>query len=157
MFAGHLIIPRADHLPPLPDITPLEKFRCEKEILGFSASCHPLELFPSYMQKDCHSPLGAMVNRKAASAASAAAWMVDIKRIKTREKKETMVFLTFEDLHDTFEVVLFPDTYQKYAELIRQYRFLQVSGELSVDGGNTSIIAEALSPAPTGLAEQPYI
>jgi DNA-directed DNA polymerase III PolC len=166
MFSGQLIIPRAQHLPDLPEVTPFEKFRHEREILGFSASCHPLELLPTY-NKSQPPPLEtkkvmevAPTARESASAvkkATAVAWMVDIKRIRTREKKETMVFLTFEDLKDTFEVVLFPEKYKEYAELIRRYRFLQVEGEINIEGGNIAIIADKLAPAPTGLIECPYL
>ncbi len=65
--------------------------------------------------------------------------------------------MTFEDLEDTFEVVLFPEKYKEYAEMIRRYRFLRVEGEINIDGGNIAIIADTLSPAPTGLAEKPYL
>jgi DNA-directed DNA polymerase III PolC len=151
IFSGQLIVPKARYLPDMPPVTPFEKFRHEREILGFSASCHPLEILPAH--KETLPLLEALVNRNAAFAA----WMVDIKRIRTREKKEAMVFLTFEDLHDTFEVVLFPEKYKEYAELIRRYRFLRVEGEINIDGGNIAIIADTLAPAPTGLAEKPYI
>ncbi len=152
IFEGQLIVPRAKHLPKLPEVTPYEKFCHEREVLGFSASCHPLEILPAY-EKTHLSLLESRINRKAAPAA----WMVDVKSIRTREKKEAMVFLTFEDLHDTFEVVLFPEKYKEYAELIRRYRFLQVEGEVNFDGGNISIIADKLAPAPTGLEERPYL
>jgi DNA polymerase III alpha subunit len=68
-----------------------------------------------------------------------------------------MVFLTFEDLTDTFEVVLFPEKYKEYAEMIRQYRFLRIEGEINNDGGDTVIIADVISPAPTGLDRRPYL
>ncbi|MCP4570406.1 MAG: DNA polymerase III subunit alpha [FCB group bacterium] len=154
LFAGQLIIPTGKRLPPLPDLTSFEKFRYEKDILGFSATRHPLTMFPAYRIE----PLAGMISRENhGRRIDLAAWRVNIKQIKTREKKEWMVFLTLEDLEDTFEVVLFPEIYKKYAELIRRYRFLQVSGEVNIDGDNVAVVASTLSPAPTGLSEQPYL
>ena len=152
MFAGYLIIPKADHVPPLPDMTPFEVFQHECDILGFSATRHPLEIFPAYDRRPAK-----LMERVNGEPLSIIGWLADVKRIKTREKRESMVFLTFEDLQDTFEVVLFPDMYQKYAELIRQYRLVQVTGEVNIDGGNRAIVASSLAPAPTGLPEKPYV
>jgi DNA-directed DNA polymerase III PolC len=151
MFSGRLIIPQAKHLPALPEVTPYEKFCHEREILGFSASCHPLQILPAYKNEP------SLPQNKPSGNAAVSAWLVDIKRIRTREKKEAMVFLTFEDLEDTFEVVLFPEKYKEYAEMVRRYRFLRIEGEVNIDGGNIAIIADTLSPAPTGLAEKPYL
>jgi len=114
-----------------------------------------LNILPAYD----HNPASRIIHdRQYASAAfHGTAWLVDVKRIKTREKKETMVFLTFEDTEDTFEVVLFPEMYKTYAELIRQYRFFEIRGTINVEGGNVAVIAESLSPAATGLDEKPYL
>ncbi|MFH1699862.1 MAG: DNA polymerase III subunit alpha [Candidatus Zixiibacteriota bacterium] len=154
IFSGQLIVPRAGYLPELPDFTPFEKFLCEREILGLSASEHPLKLFPAY---DGKSFFEVCENREANEKVSITAWLADVKRIKTREKKEWMVFLTFEDLHDTFEVVLFPESYKKYYEMARRFRYFYIEGKLNTDGGTTAIIAEKLSPAPTGLSEKTYL
>jgi DNA polymerase-3 subunit alpha len=129
----------------------LEKFNHECELLGFSASCHPLEIIPAYLEE---APLS---HNKSGGRIAVTAWLVDVKRIRTREKKEAMVFLTFEDLTDTFEVVLFPEKYKEYAELIRQYRFLRIEGEINVTGSDIAIIADSLSPAPTGWDRRPYL
>jgi DNA polymerase-3 subunit alpha len=155
IFEGRLVVPRAKHLPTLPAVSAYERFRYETDLLGFSASCHPLDVFPAYDR----APVSSMIKRTEQNdqPIEASAWLTDIKHIKTREKRESMVFLTFEDLEDTFEVVLFPDMYREYAELIRQYRFLHFSGKINIDGGNVAVVADTLSPAPTGLGEKPYI
>ena len=68
-----------------------------------------------------------------------------------------MVFLTFEDVEETFEAVLFPDAYREFGNLFRKYRYLCVEGELNIDGGNVAVICDNISPAATGLSEKPYI
>jgi len=151
LFTGQLIVPRGKWLPELPPMTAFDRFCHERDILGFSASVHPLSLLPRYLDRPLpEKPVhGEKIELDG--------WMVNIKRIKTREKKEAMVFLTLEDIRDTFEVVLFPDMYREYAEMIRRYRYLHICGEINLDGGTMAIIAEALSPAPTGIEQKPYI
>jgi DNA-directed DNA polymerase III PolC len=156
-FAGQLIVPRAKKLPKLPDFTPFEKYQFEREILGFPSGRHPLTLLPKYDYIAASVLLRKARKSNSPGPTSVSGWLVDIKTIKTREKRETMVFLTCEDLEDTFEVVLFPEKYKEYASLIRRYRFFRIEGEINIDGGNVAIIAETLSPAPTGLEEKPYI
>ncbi|MCK5127380.1 MAG: DNA polymerase III subunit alpha [candidate division Zixibacteria bacterium] len=154
IFAGQLIVPEAKQLPELPDSTPFEIFQYERHYLGFSASVHPLELFPNYdgrtwaTIRESHTEGGFVIMH---------AWLADRKTIKTRESKQSMVFLTFEDMYDTFEVVLFPEMYKRYYQMIRRFKYLRIEGTLNRDGGNLAIIAEKLSPAPTGLFEHEFI
>ncbi len=158
MFAGQLIVPQARRLPRLANLTPMERFRYEQEILGFPAGDHPLALFPAYR------PTPLAWERENGAPIAVDGWLADIKRIKTREKKEAMVFprplharTAWEDMEATFEVVLFPAKYKEYAELVRQYRFLHIDGVVNRDGGTVAIIGETISPAPTGLPEKPYL
>lgn len=153
LLGGQLVIPKGQRLPRLPDFTLFEKFWQENEIIGFSASRHPLTLFPGYNGSRFSNLLESREN----TPINITGWLVDIKRIKTREKKEWMVFLTFEDPDETFEVVLFPDIYREHSELIRKYRYFDIVGELNIEEGNIAIIGHKLIPAATGLDEKPYI
>lgn len=153
IFAGRLIIPTAGRLPKLPPVTPFEQFLYEQDILGFSASRHPLTLFPAYTG----ATMATCKDRPNGAPVCLCGWLVGLKRIKTRERKESMVFATFEDTDETFEVVLFPATLRKYSEVIREYRYMKIEGEINRDEGTVAIIADRLSPAPTGLAEAPYL
>lgn len=154
IFAGQLIVPEAKQLPPMPDSTPFDIFQYEKEYLGFSASVHPLNLFPAYKSRTWGEVLNTTPE---GSRVSVQAWLVDRKTIKTRESKELMVFLMFEDLCDTFEVVLFPEMYRRYYRMVRQFKYLHIEGTLNREGGNIAIVAERLSPAPTGLKEREFV
>ncbi len=151
LFGGRMMIPRAKKLPRFNAISEYDRFRYERDVLGISASAHPLEILPAFKGEKLAERIHRFQNGDRA-VFNAAAWLVDVKRIRTREKKEPMVFLTFEDLDDTFEVVLFPDVYHKFAEVIRGYRYLHISGAIAIDGGNTSVVAERVVPAPTGLS-----
>ena len=68
-----------------------------------------------------------------------------------------MLFLTLEDRDDMFEAVMFPDITRRFAELLLRYKYLKITGTVNTEGGNTAIVADHVEPAPTGLAEKPYI
>jgi DNA polymerase-3 subunit alpha len=130
----------------------LEIFQAERDILDMSASFHPLTFFRNF---------GNVVPEKIyqqpdKSPVLISGWQADTKRIKTKNGK-WMVFLTLETLDDTFEVILFPDTYRSYGETIRSRRYLQIEGILSREEGNPAIIAERIYPAPTGIKEMKYV
>jgi DNA polymerase-3 subunit alpha len=74
-------------------------------------------------------------------------WFMTSKRIKTR-KGEIMKFLSLEDLTDTFEAIIFPKAYQKYAELTMSMGPYIVEGKADLESGN-NIVVEKLSVVST--------
>ncbi len=152
LFGERITSPLLKQMPRLEQFSRFEIFKAEKDILELSASFHPLSLFDSYNKTN----LTMISQIKRGTPISVSGWLADRKRIKTREGK-AMVFLTFDSPDDTFEVVLFPEIYNRYSGLIRKYRYLTVNGHVNVEGGNTAIIANEISAAPTGLKEAQYI
>lgn len=150
-FDENLMAPQFREFPVVP-LSRYRRLRYEMEILDLPASFHPLELFPEYQNPD----LTELGKRENGTTVALSGWLADRKRIKTRDGKD-MVFLTFDALDDTFEIVLFPAVYDRFRELIRSYRFLRIEGELQTDSGIPAIVGRALSPAPTGLPEAGFI
>ncbi|MCP4705110.1 MAG: DNA polymerase III subunit alpha [candidate division Zixibacteria bacterium] len=152
LFGNDVLAPKMKTLPSLRQFNRYDIFKAEKDILKLSASFHPLTLFSNYINID----LNNLFMQPDKSAISISGWRADIKRIKTKHN-QWMVFLTFETLDDTFEVILFPDTYNRYAKIIRSYRYLRVEGILNREEGTPVIVANKISPAPTGLKEVKWI
>jgi DNA polymerase-3 subunit alpha len=73
------------------------------------------------------------------------------KRIQT-SKGEVMKFLSLEDRYGTFEAVLFPKTYQVYAELTLSMGPYLVEGRVDMENGG-NIIVEKLSVLATEKAK----
>ncbi|UCD17414.1 MAG: DNA polymerase III subunit alpha [Candidatus Zixiibacteriota bacterium] len=150
---GDRVAPAA--LKKLPDLEPYSRFdvfRAEKNILDIPASFHPLSLFAGYRRVNT----GELARLAPNAPVSVSGWLADRKRIKTRDGK-SMVFLTFDSLDDTFEVVLFPDIYDRVSETIRAHRYLTVAGRMNFEDGTPAIIAQNICPAKTGLKESQYI
>jgi len=67
--------------------------------------------------------------------------------VTTRQRPSTAkgyVFLLMEDEHGPINVIVKPDTYQRYRAVIRTEPFLTVGGRLQIDGSATNIIAHEL-------------
>ena len=66
-------------------------------------------------------------------------WYMASKRIKT-SKGDIMKFLSLEDLSGTFEAVIFPNTYAKYAELTLSMGPYLIEGKVDAENGNNIIV-----------------
>ena len=114
----------------------------EYEAFGFMVTRHPLHFFRNILAtheiveaKDMYKYDGKRIKMMG--------WFMTSKRIKTR-KGEIMKFLSLEDLTDTFEAVIFPQAYQKYAELTMSMGPYIVEGKADLESGN-NIVVEKLS------------
>jgi DNA polymerase III subunit alpha len=145
-------IRKPDRLPKLKNYTDFEKWMYEQKILEMSVLKHPLELF-GFRRKDAITPHLRSMEKQTITTFG---WLVDVKRINTQTNKR-MIFLTMEDLCDTFEVVLFSELCQKYAEILRRKHFFKITGTVQTEGNNCSINLQSLEPARTGLKEREYI
>ncbi len=86
----------------------------EQEVFGSTISHHPLEFFTSLTNnkkvissKEAENYRGKIVRM--------VGWFMASKRIRTKKGK-IMKFLSLEDLHGTFEAILFPEVYEQFAE-----------------------------------------
>jgi DNA polymerase III alpha subunit len=70
-------------------------------------------------------------------------WYMASKRIKT-SKGGIMKFLSLEDLSGTFEAVIFPDAYAKYAELTMSMGPYLLEGKVDAENGSNIIVEKLL-------------
>lgn len=127
----------ASLVPRIPDYGIEEKCQIEYEYFGFMVSMHPLEFFKKRISKpdivkakDMHKFVGSEIKM--------IGWWVSEKRIKTKSGK-FMKFLSLEDLTDTFEVVIFPNVYEKYVHLFHQPGPYLVEGKIEKNSLDTIV------------------
>ena len=119
-----------------------EKCLYEYESFGYMVSQHPLQFFSQEIQTAGVIPSAHMLkynNRRIKMVG----WYMASKRIKT-SKGEIMKFLSLEDISGTFEAVIFPATYQKFAELTLSMGPYYIEGRVDAASGN-NIIVDTLS------------
>ena len=115
----------------------------EKEILNLYISNYPLQKYDKIL---AHLPMmnsDQIVNSFSKKTVLIRGMLIQVRRQFTRQK-QVMAFLLLEDEAGFFEVIAFPNTYQKYASLFHKEAPLLVKGILSKDRDNSKIIAQRI-------------
>jgi DNA polymerase-3 subunit alpha len=134
LFFAEAILPSAIPARPAeePEWPEKRKLAFEKETLGFYISGHPLREF----EKD----LKRLANFDAATIADAAdkaevqmGGLALNKKVRTTKNGDRMANFTLEDLHGALDVTVWPDLYQKCAELLEGDEPIFVKGMVESD------------------------
>lgn len=149
-------------LPEVSVWTRMQSLSNEKEVLGFYLSDHPLKGFenfskvwstatvvdlPAYFSKiTADKPVekpkwGEPKNKIRVIIAG----LISEYRELITKKGTRMAFGRVEDLTGSVELVIFPDTYAKYANLLKEEKPILVGGGLEVEEGNPKIIVDTFA------------
>ncbi len=117
-----------DAVPRLPDYAREQRLAAEGEILEVFVSGHPLDLIArngELWSTDLHKHTGRRVRLLG--------WLITYRHVPTKTYRN-MMFLTLEDQRGTFEVVMFPEAYERYGQWVFETRILRVTGRVEPDG-----------------------
>ncbi len=117
-------------LPEVAEFGALERLMQEKEQLGFYVSGHPLEEYSDIIENYTTASTGTLEAHRIDSEVFVAGLITEVTNITTK-KGDAMAVLGFEDLEDTIEVVVFPDTYKEAGELV-EGRAIWIRGKVNV-------------------------
>lgn len=104
------------------DYTQEQKLRYEREILEVCVSGHPLDFLPRNGEA-WSDELPQMHGKRV----TLCGWVVTYRHVGTKNYRN-MMFVTLEDQRGLFEVILFPDAYDKYGGLVYETRAMRVTG-----------------------------
>lgn len=152
-------------LTKVPQWTRIESLSNEKEVLGFYLSDHPLKGFenfskvwssasvsdlPEYFAK--HNidnkdkpPVKPKWGEPRNKTRVVIAGLISEYKELITKKGTRMAFGRVEDLTGSVELVIFPDTYAKFAHLLKEDKPLLVGGGLEVSEGNPKIIVDSFA------------
>ncbi|PYT49118.1 MAG: hypothetical protein DMG44_12230 [Acidobacteria bacterium] len=121
-----------------PEYTREQKVRYEREILEVCVSGHPLDFLPrnGEVWSDELPSLGG-------KRVTLCGWVVTHRHVGTKNFRN-MMFVTLEDQRGVYEVVLFPNAYDKYGGLVYETRTMRVTGRVEPDGQINGEKLEAL-------------
>jgi len=112
----------------------------EKEVLGIYVSGHPMEEYQELWQKVVsHNTNAFALDEEVGSATVEDQIRVIVggiiagKTVKYTKNDKMMAFLTLEDLVGSVEIVVFPQTYEKYASVLLEDAKVFVKGRSSVE------------------------
>jgi len=126
----------------------------EKEVLGIYVSGHPLKEFASLMDKNVTAGSADFIMDEETGTTNVidgAFYVVggiitDISR-KVTKKNTQMAFVTLEDMEGSIEVVVFPNSYDKYKHLLIEESKVFIRGRADTGGdADAKIIASEIIP-----------
>jgi DNA-directed DNA polymerase III PolC len=112
----------------VPQYTLEQKLRYEREILEVCVSGHPLDFLPRNGEVWSDELPGLRGKR-----VTLCGWVVTYRHVGTKNYRN-MMFVTLEDQRGVYEVVLFPDAYDRYGRLVFETRTMRVTGRVEQDG-----------------------
>ncbi len=135
----------------LPDIRNFSKDRLlamEKEMLGVYLTDHPLNEYKEIIDRYASlksSDLAIEVEKEESGdhkleagttvadgqQAVMAGIITNIRKLITK-KNQQMAFVTLEDFYGAFEVIVFPNTYEKHGQLLQEDAILAIRGTISM-------------------------
>ena len=107
---------------PAPEYTRERKLRYEREILEVCVSGHPLDFLPRNGETWSDE-----LPRLHGKRVTLCGWVVTYRHVGTKNYRN-MMFVTLEDQRGLFEVILFPDAYDKYGGLVYETQAIRVTG-----------------------------
>jgi len=143
---GEMLFPEAAasrktaDIPPLADYTRAQRLAYEQEILEVTVSGHPLDLVPRNGEA-----WSTELEQLRGKRVTLLGWVITFRHVGTKNYRN-MMFVTLEDQRGTYEVVLFPEAYERYGGLVYETRALRVTGRVEPDG---NINCEKLERAVT--------
>lgn len=112
----------------MPEYTLEQKLRYEREILEVCVSGHPLDFLPRNGEAWSDELPGLLGKR-----VTLCGWAITHRHVGTKNYRN-MMFVTLEDQRGVYEVVLFPDVYDRYGGLVYETRTMRVTGRVEPDG-----------------------
>ncbi len=123
---------------PAAEYTREQRLRYEREILEVCVSGHPLDFLPRNGEAWSDELDGLRGKR-----VTLCGWVVTYRHVGTKNYRN-MMFVTLEDQRGLYEVVLFPDAYDRYGGLVFETRAMRVTGRVEEGGQINGERLEAL-------------
>jgi DNA polymerase III subunit alpha len=123
---------------PAVEYTQEQRLRYEREILEVCVSGHPLDFLPRNGEV-WSDELDELRGKRV----TLCGWVVTYRHVGTKNYRN-MMFVTLEDQRGLYEVVLFPDAYDRYGGLVFETRAMRVTGHVEMGGQINGEKMEAL-------------
>ena len=123
---------------PAAEYTQEQQLRYEREILEVCVSGHPLDFLPRNGEAWSDE-----LDRLRGKRVTLCGWVVTYRHVGTKNYRN-MMFVTLEDQRGLYEVVLFPDAYDRYGGLVFETRAMRVTGRVEEGGQINGERMEAL-------------
>jgi DNA polymerase III subunit alpha len=130
------------NLVDVPPVAQEEKLAWERDLLGLYVSGHPLDKYREKLEESEFTISRTKENFRQGMLTVASGMVTDKREILTK-KGDKMAFLKISDMKDSIELVAFPETYEKYKNILVEDKIISIKGRVSEKNGEKSILVEA--------------
>ena len=126
----------------------------EKEILGFYITGHPLLKFKDSLNMVVDTDSESITGKRDREAVTFGGIVSDFREVTTK-KKETMAYVTIEDMKGSVNVIVFSDLYRKAFTILHGEEPVLIKGILDVNEESVKVIASDIIILADAL-EKPF-
>ncbi len=134
-------------LPDIPEWEERERLTKEKETVGFYITGHPLDEDLQDIKTITDTDIAGLAEYGEDQPVRIGGLIRTCKQLKSK-KGDPMAFITVEDLLNSVEVIVFPDTFSRCYQLLSSSETIIVQGTVQTDERGSKIIAESLELLP---------
>jgi len=127
-------------IPDLPEWEHKERLAYEKDTLGFYITGHPLSKYSERLAMLADTDSVSLSERRDKETVAMAGVVNALREVKTR-RKDTMAYVTLEDLKGSFECIFFSEIYRKGYDLLHGDDPLLVRGTIDVGEETVRVMA----------------
>ncbi len=124
-------------MPMLDEFPVSELLFMENEVAGMYLSGHPLNDYEDYAKAAKTDKIGNIISQESEYSykdGQSVRVLAIISKVKTQVTKNNrmMAFVNIEDQYGTLEMIVFPDTFEKFASCFREGNVLDIMGNVNI-------------------------
>ncbi len=123
---------------PVPDMPPDQMLKYEKELLGLYVSGHPLDHIKKLLEEQTATRIVQVKDKKEGTSISIGGMLSNCRRFATK-KGDAMLVADIEDLTGKCSLIVFPKSFEKYANLLLDEAIILVKGKVNRDNRTEEI------------------
>lgn len=132
-------------LPDIPEWDERQRLAFEKETVGFYITGHPLDDAIAELKTIVDADIHALNEMSEDQAVRVGGLIKTCRHLKSK-KGDPMAFLSLEDILESVEVIVFPDTFSKVNDVLDTTEPIIVQGAIQKDERGVKIIADSIYP-----------
>lgn len=145
LFGAHTGVVEKITLPPTTGETSRrEILNWEKELIGLYVSDHPLSPVMDALNRAVTHYSGQLSEASPQERVRVAGLITRIRHHQSKAGKP-MAFVALEDLQGVVELVIFPKTWERVAEIVAYDRIVLVDGKVDLDGAEPKVLVDRIT------------
>lgn len=130
-------------VPDIPEWPEGQLLAYERELTGFYVSAHPLSKHTKILKNYATATTETLSEYKDQAEVSIGGIVDGIREILTK-KGDKMAFVNLQDLHGNCEIVVFPEAYKAYQDLIKKDSSVFIKGKINLRDDIPKILADEI-------------